>query len=130
MQVLMIDYGCYEFPQNISTLEDFILYANRNYHSFVPLVQYQTDNCTFPYLIAEETKTVYVNFANMQQIHTEEVTIIPTRKEYDDKLKRVVQEKCIDCIHYEEDTNGDNLSGHREKITLDGECWGYEKKNI
>lgn len=31
-------------------------------------------------------------------------------------------------IHYEEDEDGDNLKGHREKLTLDGECWGYEKR--
>ena len=43
--------------------------------------------------------------------------------------KKVVSEKCVDCVHYQEDAEGDNLKGHREKISLDGECWGYEKKD-
>ena len=36
--------------------------------------------------------------------------------------------KCKDCVYYEEDLDGDNMKGHREKLTLDGECWSYQKK--
>lgn len=130
MQILNIDGSYYQFPETLSTIEAFILYANEHYHSFMPLRQYQTDNCVFPYLIEEETKTVYVNVARMEQLYTEEVTIIPTREAYDKQLKQVVQEKCLDCIHYKEDTDGDNLVGHRDSLSLDGECWMYEKKTI
>ena len=130
MPVLYIDLNYYKFPQNVSSIDEFILYANQHYNSFIPLIQYQTENCAPPYLIEEETKTVYINVATMAQVCTEEVTIIPTRKEYDDKLKQVVQKKCINCTHYEEDSNGDDLSGHRDRLTLDGECWLYEEKDI
>ena len=130
MLVLHINYDYYKLPQSILSLEGFIQYANQHYSSFIPLIQYQTNNCTFPYLIAEEVKTVYVNVAKVEQICAEEATIIPTRKEYDDRLKCIVREKCMNCQHYEEDANGDNLSGHRDKLTLDGECWMYEKKII
>lgn len=128
MQVLNIDNDYYKFPDNISTIEMFMLYLTEHYHSFIPLLQYQMDNCAFPYLIAEETKTVYVNAASIKQVCTEEMTVIPNRKEYDYRLIQVIQEKCINCIHYEEDGDGDNLSGHRDKMNLDGECWMYEKK--
>ena len=130
MLVLKIDYDYYKLPQTISTIEAFLSYVNEHYHTFIPLIQYQTANCAFPYLIEEETKTVYVNVAGMEQIYAEEATIISTRKEYDDRLKHVVHEKCIHCKHYEEDACGDNLSGHRDKLTLDGECWLYEKESI
>ncbi|MCH5190978.1 MAG: hypothetical protein J1F23_02305 [Oscillospiraceae bacterium] len=130
MIVLKIDYDYYKFPQTISTVEAFISYVNEHYHTFIPLIQYQTVNCAFPYLIEEESKTVYVNVAGMEQIYTEEATVIPTRKEYDDRLKRIIQEKCKSCKHYEEDADGDDLSGHRDKLTLDGECWMYEKEII
>lgn len=43
-------------------------------------------------------------------------------------LEQVVKKKYIDCVHYEETSEDDNLKGHREKISLDGECWGYERK--
>ncbi|MCH5186375.1 MAG: hypothetical protein J1F64_09695 [Oscillospiraceae bacterium] len=125
MKVLNINYEYYKFPQNISDIEEFMLYANEHYHSFIPLIQFKEDNCVFPYLIEEDTKTIYVNLARMGEISAEEVTVIPTRKEYDDKLKHVIREKCIDCEYYEED---DDLSGHRNKLTLDGECV-YKKVN-
>ena len=37
----------------------------------------------------------------------------------------------IDSATYASDVDNsecDNLKGHREKLSLDGECWGYEKK--
>lgn len=129
MKFLRIDYHYYEFPQNISSIDEFASYASQNYNSFIPLIQYRMDNCTFPYFIAEETEKVYLNVANIRQIYSEEATIIPTRKEYDDRLNLIIQKKCIHCKHYEEDADGENLSGHREKITLDGECFMFEKKN-
>lgn len=43
-------------------------------------------------------------------------------------LRVVIQQKCVDCIHYKENLEGDNAQGHRERLSLDGECWGYEKK--
>jgi len=128
MQILNIDGDYYKFPKNISTIEKFMRFVGEHYNSFIPLTQYQTENCAFPYLIEEETKTVYVNLARVGQIYAEEATVIPTRKEYEDRLRQIIKVKCVDCIHYKEDEDGDNLSGHSEKLTLDGKCWMYEKK--
>ena len=58
----------------------------------------------------------------------EEVTVL-CRHDYNVRLEQIVKKKCIDCAYYEEDLEGDNLKGHRGKITLDGECYGYEKKD-
>ncbi len=58
MKILELDYDYYNFPQCITTIEDFIEYINNKYSSFIPMIQYQIDNCSFPYLIEEETKTV------------------------------------------------------------------------
>lgn len=128
MKILEIDYDYYYYPQNISCIDDFIKYANDNYNSFIKLTRFETENCAFPYFIREETKEVYVNIATMEKITEEEVTVL-CRLDYDIRLEQVVKKKCVDCVHYEEDAEGDNLKGHREKISLDGECWGYEKKN-
>ncbi|MEF2920492.1 MAG: hypothetical protein U0O22_08535 [Acutalibacteraceae bacterium] len=128
MKILEIDYDYYYYPQNISCIDDFIKYANNNYNSFIKLTRFETENCAFPYFIREETKEVYVNVATMEKITETEITVLP-RLDYDIRLEQVVKKKCIDCVHYEEDAEGDNLKGHREKISLDGECWGYEKKD-
>lgn len=128
MKILEIDYDYYYYPQDISCIDDFIIYANENYNSFIKLTRLETENCTFPYFIREETKQVFVNIATMQRISEVEATVL-CRLDYDIRLEQVVKSKCINCIHYEEDSEGDNLKGHREKISLDGECWSYEKAN-
>ena len=128
MKILEIDYDYYYYPQNISCIDDFIKYANDNCNSCIKLTRFETENCAFPYFIREETKEVYVNIATMEKITEEEVTVL-CRLDYDIRLEQVVKKKRVDCVHYEEDPEGDNLKGHREKISLDGECWGYEKKN-
>lgn len=127
MKVLNIDYDFYQFPDEISTIEEFVKHITENYHSFIQLVQFQTENCNFPYFIKEDTKTVYLNISQIEHISEADATVL-CRLDYDSRLERVVQEKCIDCVHYDEDSNSDNLKGHRDKLSLDGECWGYEKK--
>lgn len=126
MKILEIDYDYYYYPQDISCIDEFITYINDNYNSFIKLIRFETENCTFPYFISEETKQVFVNIATMQRITEAEVTIL-CRLDYDIRLEQVVKSKCIDCIHYEEDSEGDNLKGHRGNISLDGECCLYEK---
>ena len=127
MKILEIDYEYYYYPKGISCLEDFIAYANEQYHTFMELTHFETGNCVFPYFIREETRRVYVNIATMEKISEVEATVL-CRSDYDTRLEQVVKQKCMDCVHYEEDTEGDNLKGHREKLSLDGECWGYEQK--
>ena len=127
MKILEIDYDYYYYPKGVSCLDDFIVYANEHYNTFIKLTRFETQNCTFPYLISEDIKEVYVNIANMEKIREEDVTVL-CRSDYDIRLEQVVKKKCIDCLHYEEDSEEDNLKGHREKLSLDGECWGYEKK--
>lgn len=127
MKILEIDYDYYYYPQGISCIEDFIAYANENYNSFIKLTRFETENCAFPYFISEETKPVYINIASIDIICETEVTVLD-RLDYDIRLEQVVKQKCINCVHYEEDNEGDNLKGHREKLSLDGKCWGYEQK--
>lgn len=65
---------------------------------------------------------VYLNMAEINEITEEEVTVL-SKEEYDRRLMEIVKTKCIHCAHYEE---GD-LTGHHEKLTLDGECYFYQK---
>lgn len=127
MKVLEIDYNYYQFPQGITNVKSFVEYLSDKYHSFIPMIQYQTENCVFPYLIEEEIKEVYVNVSKIDKIYEVEATVL-CHKEYDSQLDRVVKKKCIDCIHYEKDVEDGNLKSYRDKISIDGECWAYEKK--
>lgn len=113
--------------KGISCLNDFIVYANEHYNTFIKLTRLETENCTFPYFIGEDIKEVYINIASMKQIDEEAATVL-CRADYDIRFEQAVKKKCIDCVHYEEDAK-ENLKGHRDKLSLNGECFGYEKSN-
>lgn len=127
MKLLSIDFNYYHYPTNITCIEEFIAYANDHYNSFIELTQFETDNCVFPYFVSEDTARVFINIANIEKISEVEGTVL-SRAEYDDRLRSIVEKKCINCIRYEEDSEEDNLEGHRDKISLDGKCYGYHKK--
>ena len=128
MKILKIDYDYYYYPKDYPNMESFIKYANEHYNTFIELTQFETENCVFPYFISEEVKHVFINIASIEKISEAEASIL-CRLDYDARLEQALKKKCIDCVHYEEDSEGDNFRGHREKISLDGECWGYEKKS-
>ncbi len=127
MKILVIDYDYYLYPEELTTIGDFISYANEHYNSFVKFTRFETENCAFPYFIEDDVVEVYINISTIKCFYEAEVTVL-TRAEYDVRLAQVVNNKCINCSHYEEDLNGDNLLGHRGQITLDGDCWNFEKK--
>ena len=128
MKILEIDCNCYYYPEGVGRMEDFIAYANEHYDSFIELTRLETDNCVFPYFIKEEVKRVFVNISRMEIISEAEVSVL-NRSDYEARLEQLVKKKCVDCVHYEDDSAGDNLEGHREKLSLDGYCWGYVKKD-
>ncbi len=127
MKILDIDFDYYYYPQGIGCIEEFIAYANEHYNTFMELTRLETENCTFPYFIKEDIRTVYLNIATMEKISEAEATVL-CRSDYDIRLAQAVKKKCVDCPYYEEDNQGDNRKGHREKLTLDGECRQYERK--
>ena len=131
INVALIDYVHYcKFPKGINNITEFIEFLNENYHSFIELEFLIEEGCVAPFYIEEDLKIEkqYWNPSNIRLVKKAEASIL-RRWEYEEKLKKVVSEKCVDCVHYQEDAEGDNLKGHREKISLDGECWGYEKKS-
>lgn len=131
INVALIDNVQYcKFPKGINNITEFIEFLNENYHSFIELEFLIEEGCVAPFYIEEDLKIEkqYWNPSNIRLVKEAEASIL-RRWEYEEKLKKVVSEKCVDCVHYQEDAEGDNLKGHREKISLDGECWGYEKKS-
>lgn len=127
MRVINIDYERYYYPEEKMSLADFIEVVNKNQNQFIQMKKYNEDNCVFPYLISEEFDFVYLNFSAISKIHEEEAYVL-SKKKYDEKLATCVSEKCLDCTNYEEDKDGDNMVGHRDKLCLDGTCRFYQKK--
>ena len=125
MKVLFLNYSYYMYPDGITSLEQFVEYANKHFNEFIKLTELCTDNCCPPYFVKEDVKTVYKNLSNVEEISEYEIKEILPKTEYDERLKKIVAEKCVHCKNYEEETGDDNLRGHRNQISLDGECWRF-----
>lgn len=125
MKVLNISGSYYMYPSQYNTLESFINFINQNTHNFIPLKKFLEDNCVFPYFIAEDTKPVYLNFFQIEEIEEVDIIVL-TRTDYEERLEEIIDNVCVGCVYYEEDRDGDNFSGHRNKINLDGMCYWKE----
>ncbi len=128
MKVLLwndCDRFCY--PDSITSLEEFIAYAETRRDKLIPLVMLRTDNCVHPYYIEEDKKLFYVNVSAVVSISEDDVEVLQ-RCEYERRLTEVISTFCVNCTGYEEDSAIDDLKGHRNKLCLDGSCWAYEKK--
>lgn len=129
-KVALINYANYcKFPQGIRDIEGFITYLNDNYHSFVELEFLIEEGCVAPFYIEEDLKTEkqYWNPSNIRLIREAEASIL-RRWEYEEKLKKVISEKCVHCVHYSEDLCEQDFRSHIENIDLNGVCHGYEGK--
>ena len=118
-----------KFPGGIQNIQEFVAFLNQNYHSFVELEFLMEEGCVAPFYIEEDLKTEiqYWNPSSIRLVKEAEVSILP-RLEYEERLKKVIAEKCIHCVNYSEDTCDQDFRSHIEHIDLNGECFGYEKK--
>lgn len=115
-----------EFPEGVSDINSFADYMNEHFHSYVKLTSFSEANCVPPYFIEEEKETAYINASTIGGFVEKEIVVLP-REEYEKRLRKVVAQKCVHCKHYTENLLGDNLQGHRDEISLDGECASFEE---
>ncbi len=118
-----------KYPQGITTLEEFIQYLNDACDTFVKLEVYNEDDCVAPFYIDGKTKTIYINLHCVRHI-TEETIHILSKDEYDARLKEVIAQKCVHCVHYCADVCKEDFDSHRNHINLNGECYSFEKKDV
>ena len=127
MKVLKCNCDFYSYPDGISNIEQFVDDLNEKYHSFIKLKLWKEDECCEPYFVETEYEYLYVNVAQISEVTEADITLL-SKDEYDRRLTEVVNRKCLDCKHYEEDEEGcDHLAGHRSKLSLDGDCFWYSR---
>ncbi|MBE6635738.1 MAG: hypothetical protein E7617_06040 [Ruminococcaceae bacterium] len=126
MKLLAIDSSYYKFPEGFETLEEFIDFVNNSEKRFIRMTEYLEDNCRAPYLIEEDQLTVYINILAANVISEVSNVKILSRAEYKERLREVVRKKCIDCVNFNGDPDG--VDTHFERLSLDGDCWSYEKR--
>lgn len=125
MKVLKIDYEFYYYPPEINTIEEFIGFLHHNYNSFIPMTHFIEDNCGEPYFIEEDVETTYLNVAQIDKINEAEIIVL-SREEYLQRLKNVVESKCVRCKNFIDD-GGNDIESHFGKISLDGKCIFFEE---
>ena len=116
-----------KFPDSIDNVKDFICFLNKHYNSFVELEVFSEEGCVTPFFLEGKTDIQYWNPSLMRCVRESEIYIY-TKAEYDQKLKEVIADKCINCVYYSEDVCEQDFESHREHISLSGECYGFEKK--
>lgn len=130
LNAAMVNQSWYcKFPDGINCIEQFIQFLNKNYHSLVELELFIDDGCVAPFFIEEDLKTEkqYWNPSNLRVVKAGEVFLL-SRHEYEEKLEKVISEKCVHCVNYSEDECKEDFKSHIEHIDLNGECFGFEKK--
>lgn len=87
------------------------------------------EGCVAPFYIEEDLKIEkqYWNPPNIRLVKECEVLIL-RRYKYEERLRKVIPEKCIYCVNYSEDACEQDLKSLIKHIDLNGECYGYEKK--
>lgn len=120
-------YYC-KYPDSISNMDEFIEYLNNRHNAFVKLEFYIEKNCVAPFFIEGNTEIHYLNVSNMRFVKEEEISIL-SEEEYAEKLKAVIAEKCVHCVYYSENVCEEDNESHSEHISLDGVCYGFERKS-
>jgi hypothetical protein len=128
MKILILDGMPFMYPEDISNMDDFIDYANENFYRFIPMNELSLENCVYPYFVEDDIKVRYINMSLVKSIFEDEVELL-SRYEYDERLKDLQSEICINCKNYYDDPDGDNLDGHRDEMRLDGFCPNFEPIN-
>ena len=118
-----------KFPDGIDNIKDFISFLNQNYNSYFEIEVLIEEGCVAPFFIEEDLKTEkqYWNSSHIRLVKDSEVMIL-SRQEYNEKLEKVINEKCIHCVHYSDNVCDEDLKSFIEHIDLNGECYGFEKK--
>lgn len=127
MKAIVIDYEYYMFPEGMDSIGVFIEYLNNHPNTFIKLKQYSEERCKGPYFIREDVKEVFINVANITKVEMKEIYLL-SNNEYEERLKDVIKEKCLSCERYRDDDQPDDLETYRDKLSLDGDCFGYDRK--
>lgn len=125
MKVIQINAQFFYYPPEFNNINEFIDFLNKNKNGFIPLTQLIERGCVEPYFIKEEVKTIYFNVARIYTVNEAEITVL-TQKEYNQRLKDVVNSKCVCCKNFIDD-GGYNIESHADYISLDGECIYFDE---
>lgn len=122
MKALKLDYKYYKYPDEYTTLAEFIKYVNNeNPMRFIPLYEYLHDHCMEPYFIKSETAFSFVNMSRVDSVQEIDITVF-SKEEYKRRLELVIQDHCLNCELYCEEKFIDDPFFYGDKINLNGKC--------
>lgn len=126
MKILNIDNYRYRYPPGFTTLDGFVGFLSNTKDKFFSMVEFNECECMFPFLIAEDIKTVFINLTRIFSVFEEEVTVL-NKSEYNKRLVECSQTLCVYCEYYEGDILDKSMEGCRGALCLDGTCSSYSE---
>jgi len=118
----------YLLPSRFGDEAAFVEHLSCSRRSFIELTKLSEHirwpQACFPYFINEDCRACLVKIGLGAEIEFVEVTLLP-RKEYNDRLATVFNEKCFTC-KFSNNWNIETLE-HGGFPDLDGICDGYQK---
>ena len=114
---------CY-YPENISSLKQFAEYITER--KYISLVYFDDNKSVYPYYSERQVKEVYLKTDDIGMFEEIEANVI-SESEYVNRLRKIVETKCIYCENYIDDDEELDLDSHRETMNLDGKCYRYRK---
>ena len=126
MKALCIDDFTYcMLPEGVQDMDSLLEYLNKNYNSFIKMNVWDDSKSVAPYFVEGTLKEQIKNVSSIDNAKIVDIQIC-SEKEYLERLLDVIKKKCIDCEHFEGDMVVDDST--RQKLSLDGECFLYTKK--
>ena len=119
------DFKYCMLPDGVEDVDSLQEYLNKSYNSFVKLKVWDDSKSVAPHFIKGAIKEELSNISTISTAKIEDI-YVHTEEEYVEKLLEVMKKKCIDCEHFCGDMIVDDNS--REKLSLDGECIFYSKR--
>lgn len=130
-KVLLINNISYcKYPQGIPDIDGFVAFLNENQQLFIKYERFIEKGCVAAFFIEEELsfENEYINVSAIRSLKETEIYIL-SKTDYMEKLETVIADKCVNCIHYSENDYKEDSLSHIDKIDLNGECYGFEKKD-
>lgn len=80
--------------------------------------------CMAPHFTMDNFAQRLITIKDCRRIYPVDAYVMPA-KEYDERLGKIVEDKCPGCMRYENDSS--DLSGHHQEVSLSGQCLEREE---
>ena len=117
----------YSLPNGIDSVSMLVEYAEKNQVAEFKVTNFNPKDCIYPVFISENFFEETITISSSAKLYEKEIAVA-TKKEYDEMLEKIINIKCVHCVHYREHKK-DDLESYRHNISVLGRCPYFEPNN-